>query len=339
MAQPDFAEGWMRMVLNAMPTPGWLAQSGAKTDVVLSSRVRIMRNLAGFRFVHTASQSDLQLIMARVLEAAEGSGLELEAFKSLTNAERDHLMGCRLLSPDFEWTLPGRALLVDRRRQLSVMVNEEDHIRVQALTPGLSVSEANDIADRVLSALGLRLEFAVSPTYGNLSASYINVGTGKRLSAMCHLIGLAQAKRLPSVIHALSAHRIVVRGLFGESSRAVGAFAQVSVIGGSASAFAGACDYLISEEIQARQEISAEKLLEKANQARNFALSSRSLTLADALRILAWVRWAASEDQPGFHLKTRDIDYALTLLEVRGGSQDAEGGKRRAEFVRSLMSG
>jgi protein arginine kinase len=219
------------------------------------------------------------------------------------------------------------------------MVNEEDHIRIQALTSGLSIARANEIAERVLAALSLRLEFAASPTYGNLSASYINVGTGKRLSAMCHLIGLAQAKRLPAIIHALSSHKIVVRGLFGESSRAVGAFAQISVLGGTTSEFSGACDYLISEETRARQEVPHAKLLEKANQARSFALSSRSLTLADALRILAWVRWASSEDQPGFHLKTRDIDYALTLLEVRGGSQDEQGGKNRADFIRTLMSG
>jgi protein arginine kinase len=275
--------------------------------------------------------------MAKVLNASETSGMGLEAFMSLTNAERDYLMGCRLVSPDFEWTLPGRALLVDQKRQLSVLVNEEDHVRIQALTPGLSVSEANQTAERVLAALSLKLNFAYSRKFGFLAASYINLGAGKRLSAMCHLIGLAQAKRLPAIIEALSAHKIVVRGLFGESSRAVGAFAQISVINGSTSEFAGACDYLISEEIKARAAVPLSKLLEKANQARQFALSSPALTLADALRILAWIRWAATEGNPGFHLNPRDIDSAITLLEVRGGSHDEEGGKRRADFVRSLI--
>jgi protein arginine kinase len=338
MSSPDFSEAWMRMVLNAMPSPGWLSASGVDTSIVLSSRVRIMRNLVGYRFVHASQLNDLQIIMRKVMDAAGNSGLDFEAFKSLTNAERDYLVGCRLVSPDFEWTLPGRALLVDKSRQLSVMVNEEDHIRIQALTPGLSISQAHELADRVLSALSLRLEFAYSPTYGNLSASYINVGSGKRLSAMCHLIGLAQARRLPAIIHALSSHKIVVRGLFGESSRAVGAFAQVSVIGSTTSEFAGACDYLVSEEKKAREAIPIAKVLEKANQAREYALSSRVLTLADALRIFAWIRWAASENQPGFHFKIRDIDSALTLLEVRGGSQDELGGKKRAEFVRNLMT-
>ncbi|HWD40073.1 MAG TPA: hypothetical protein VG944_14585 [Fimbriimonas sp.] len=331
-------ESWMRMVLKAMPTPAWLSADAPNGDVVLSSRVRIMRNLQGYRFVHLATEKELQQIMARVVEAAVDAALDLEAFKSLTNAERDYLLGCRLVSPDFEWTLPGRALLIDRTRSLCVMVNEEDHLRVQALTPGLSIPYANSVATRALAALEVRVPFAHSPAYGYLSASYINLGEGKRMSAMFHLIGLAQAKRLPSVIEALSARNITVRGLFGESSRAVGAFAQVSVISGVHEDFAGACDYLLQEERRARRTVSADKLLEKANQAREFALSSRLVSLADALRVLAWIRWAACAEQPGFHVKTRDIDAALTVLEIRGSRREEAAARQRAQFLRSIVS-
>lgn len=326
------------MVLNSMPLPGWLSSTGRDVDVVLSTRVRIMRNLTGFKFVHKAPQEELYTVMSKVLGAASASGLDLEAFKSLTNAERDYLLGCRLVSTDFEWTLAGRALLVDRLRQLSVMVNEEDHLRLQALTSGLSIADADGLAEQALSSIGLRLDFAHSPTYGYLSASYINVGAGKRLSAMCHLIGLAQARRLPAIIHALSSRRIVVRGLFGESSRAVGAFAQISVIGGTPGEFAGACDYLIQEEKKARRAVPVSKLLENANQAREFALASRAISLADALRILAWIRWASTEGHPGFNMKTRDIDSALTLLEVGGNDREESGAKKRAIFLRNLMN-
>lgn len=298
-----------------------------------------MRNLAGHRFVHRAPEDELQSVMNRVLEAAETCPLELETFKNLTNAERDYLVGCRLVSPDFEWALAGRALLIDRDRSVVVMVNEEDHVRVQALTAGLSFEQADHICGEAISAIGHRLEFAFSPKFGYLSASYINLGPGKRVSAMFHLIGLAQVKRLPAVITALTSRGISVRGLFGEASRAIGAYAQISVLSGNLQEFAGACDYLVREERKARQDVGWEKLIERANQARELALGSRSISLADALRVLAWIRWGATAQIPGFHLKPRAIDAALTDLEIRGTMKEEVAAKRRAETLRVAIEG
>jgi len=289
--------------------------------------------------VHLAGEEELQSIMDRVLEAAETCPIELETFKNLTNAERDYLVGCRLVSPDFEWAMPGRALLIDQARSVAVMVNEEDHVRVQALTAGLSFLQADHICGEAIAALAHRLEFAFSPKLGYLSASHINLGAGKRISAMFHLIGLARVKRLPAVISALTGRGISVRGLFGESSRAIGAYAQVSVLSGSLEEFSGACDYLVREERKARSDVGWDKLIERANQAREFALGSAAISLADALRVLAWIRWAASAEVPGFHLKPRDIDASLTGLEIRGTMQEEQAAKRRAETVQRAVTG
>jgi protein arginine kinase len=320
-----------------MPSPGWLSGDAPEGDVVLSSRVRIMRNLAGVRFVHRSDTAELLDVMQAILAATRHLDLELETFKALTNAERDYLVSCRLVSPDFEWTLPGRALLFDASRTLAVMINEEDHLRVQALTAGLSVLNAQRIAGDAICRLGAELEFAFSPDFGYLSASHINLGAGKRMSAMFHLIGLAQVRRLTAVIKALNEKGIVVRGLFGESSRAVGAFAQISVISRSHEEFAGACEYLLREERAARRTVGVERLQVKAAQAKEFAKASPVLSLADALRVLAWVRWAASSRLPGFELDVRQIDIALTNLEIRGTQQEDTHGRQRAEFVRSTL--
>lgn len=292
-----------------------------------------MRNVAGYRFVHKASERELQEIMALVLGSAESTNLEFEAFKGLTNVERDYLVGCRLVSPDFEWTLPGRALLVDRHRSLAIMINEEDHIRVQALTAGLSFRHAHRMAAEAVAAFGKRIDYAFSPSFGYLSASYTNLGPGRRVSSMFHLIGLAQMKRLPSVIAALSERGISVRGLFGETSRAVGAYAQVSILSGNPEELSGACDYLIREERRARNEVGIERLIAKANQAREFALGSRTVSLADALRVLAWIRWAATEQIAGFHLKPREVDAALADLEIRGTMKEEAAARRRADTL------
>ena len=154
---------------------------------------------------------------------------------------------------------------------------------------------------------------------------------------MFHLIGMAQARRLPAVMKALSAQGIAVRGLFGEASRAVGAFVQVSVLGGTREEFVGACEYLMREEREARRSIPLAQVEEKATQARDFAHSSRRLSLADALRILAWVRWASSTGIKGFEKGPRAVDSVLTTLEIRSSVLEDDADRDRADSLRVAL--
>ena len=328
-------DAWRRMVLTASPPPAWLAADAPSGDVVLSTRFRLARNLVGFRFVHAAPDAELRHTMELVLAAAREADLGFEVYKGLTHAERDHLVATRLVSADYEWTLPGRALLIDPDRTVSVMVNEEDHLRVQALVAGWSPGLAESAARRCLARLGGSLEFAFAPEWGYLTASPTNLGAGKRHSAMLHLIGLAGTERLPNIMVALGEEGIVVRGLFGEASRAVGAFAQVSATGGSVETFAGAVEYLVREERAARGAMGTGLLAERAEAARDYAVGSRKLGLGDALRVLGWLRWAAVEGEGPFG--PRDVDAALATLEIRGGLAEDEAARGRAGRLRRLV--
>jgi len=330
------AEAWKRMVLRAMPLPAWLSLDAPQADVVLSTRVRIMRNLRGHRFTHAASPHELVQISREILSVAEKLGLE--AFRQISNAEREYLVACRLASPHFEWTAPGRALLVNAERSLSLMIHEEDHLRLQAVTAGWSPGTANSLAKACLNALQDKLEFAFSPHFGYLSASPFNSGRGRRLSAMFHLIGLAQAKRLPSVLNALGERGIAARGLFGEASRAVGAYVQVSVIGGSRHDFTGACEYLLREERDSRHETGRAMLQDKALRVRDFAADAKSLSLSDALRVLAWIRWASLYGIAGFPATPRVADRLLTLFEPTIVRDPEKIGVERAELIRGVLS-
>ena len=336
---PDGTESWKKMVLQSMRKPAWLSEDAPHGDIVLSSRTRLMRNLRGHRFPNKADETELMQVMHSILGAAREAQPALEVFKGLTTAERDYLVGCRLVSPDFEWTLPGRAFLVDGDRSIGLMVNEEDHLRIQALSAGWSILNCEASAAACLDAMEARLAFAYSPDFGYLSASPFNCGFGRRQSAMFHLIGLAHQRRLPSVIKALAVKGIAVRGLFGEASRAIGAFAQISVIGGSQSEFMGACEYLISEERGARRTVGRDTLREKAAQAFDFVLGSPTVSLADALRVLAWSRWAASDGIEGFNLSPRDADATLATLELRTPSAGEASGRQRADALRSMLEG
>ncbi len=329
------AEAWKRMVLRSMPQPAWLSPDAPQADVVLSTRARIMRNLRGHRFTHLASDYELVQISKQIVTATEELGLE--AFTRISNAERDYLVACRLASPHLEWTKPGRALLLNPERSLSLMVHEEDHLRLQALTAGWSPATADALSKACLKALERQLEFAFSPHFGYLSASPYNAGRGRRLSSMFHLIGLAQAKRLPSVLKALGDRGIAVRGLFGEASRAVGAFVQVSVIGGAWHDFTGACEYLLKEERDVRQELGRALLEQKAITVHEFAMTARTLSLSDSLRVLGWVRWASLYGIPGFPPGPRAADYLLTTLELRSGGDTDRAGVERAGLLRTIL--
>lgn len=323
------------MVLRSTP-PAWLAKDAPHGDVALSSRARVMRNLRGHRFPHHAAPDELKQILDKVLASASKSG-EFEALKEISDSERDYLVGSRLSSPDFKWKAPGRALLLDPARACSVMVNEEDHLRLQAVTAGWSALSADGVAQQHLNALERNLQFARSDTFGYLAASPYNAGEGRRLSAMFHLIGLAQSKRLPSVLRALSARGLTARGLFGESSRAVGAFLQVSVTSSSRTEFIGACEYLIREERDARSEVGIALLEGRTAQALDFVNGSGLVSLSDALRVVAWFRWAATAGLKSFSHGPREVDYWLSTLELRGGGDDESAARQRGDFLRSCL--
>jgi protein arginine kinase len=227
--------------------------------------------------------------------------------------------------------------MLDSDRSTSVMVNEEDHIRLQALTAGWSLSDAEALVSTHLRSFSDRLDFAWSPAHGYLAAAPYNAGEGRRLSAMFHLVGLANAKRLPIVMRALASAGVVVRGLFGETSRAVGAFVQVSVTRGAREAFVGACDYLIKEEREARHELGIGHLDKAAAQVVDFAVASRALTLSEALRVIAWVRWAAVAEIPRVRVSPREVDSWLTTLELRGPMTDDRASADRAVFLRERL--
>ena len=304
---------------------------------MLSSRARYMRNVRGYPFPHACSEAQLASVQALLSGAARSSGIIFDAYRQMSAAERHYLIGTRLMSPEFDSGLPGRMLLLDESRTVSLMINEEDHLRLQSLTGGLSLWQADGIANDALASLGRSLEWAQSHRHGYLAASPFNSGQGRRLSVLLHLIGLAHAKRLPKVLQMLTVENLSARGLFGESSRAIGAFVQVSFTRGAQEAFTGAIDYLLDAERQARREIGLDAMLGQAATAAKFAETSSALTLADSLRVLAWARWASAEKAEGWPTSVREVDRLLSELELRASADEAKMAQHRARLLRQIL--
>ncbi len=328
-------ESWKKMVLRAMPTPAWLTEDAQDNDIVISSRYRIARNLSQFPFPHSCELVELKRIQNLIIQAAATQNLKLH--EKCSEAERDFLIGCRLIDPEFEIGKTGRALLLNGERSLSIMINEEDHLRIQGLTAGWSINQSKVIVKNINKILAQTLTYSNAEPWGFLTSSTSNSGKATRASALFHLIGLAHTKRIGQVLKAMNNMGIVTRGLFGEASRAVGAFFQVSVTTDELPIFVGASDYLIKEERMARMQLSQGEIWAKSLQAVKFAVGSREIDLADSLRVLAWVRWAAASGIQDFPFPHRQVDYWISTLEVRGSQDPQKANQDRANTLRQYF--
>jgi protein arginine kinase len=306
-------------------------------DVVLSSRARVMRNLRGFKFPHKCTTDELLEVMSLSVKACRKVLPKLEVHKGLTSREREKLVGQRLISPNFPWTLPGRAVMISPDERLSIMVNEEDHLRIQVLDSSLTIAEVSQLLYTFLGALESELPFAQDDHNGYLSSSVFNRGEGRRYSVMLHLIGLGNDPEIGKMLQDLVSEGIAVRGLYGEGSRPIGAFTQVSSTVVSLSAFQGTIDFLIDRERIARETIGESILVSKAEQAMLYLKSSPRITLPDAFRILGWLRWATTENLEPYNFTLAQLDSALSSLDLLSQDSEEYADGKRADRLRKML--
>lgn len=214
-------------------TPGrWLGGDAEEAELVLSSRVRLARNLERRAFTHGASNETLKEIRTEAETALAAcpslAGALTFDMEALEETERSLLAERRLISREMVKNHLHRSLVVRADEDLGVMVNEEDHLRLQSLEPGLAAEKAFERIMALDNELDERLCYAYSDELGYLTACPTNVGTGLRVSAMVHLPGLVHNKDIGQVLEGLRNIRLTVRGIYGEGSDIVGNFFQVS---------------------------------------------------------------------------------------------------------------
>ncbi len=290
----------------------WLRGEGNAVDVVLSSRVRLARNLAGFPFVGRTSRPQKQQILQLCRNAIMGpAGRELGGTGSVMMwvdlhdsppIERTLLVERHLISQQHargkqssgsgSGDEPRAAAVSLADERLSIMVNEEDHLRVQVMRSGLSLAEAWAAIDRVDDRLEAGLDYAYSPRYGYLTACPTNVGTGVRMSVMLHLPGLRISGNIEKIKRAAQDMSLAVRGFYGEGSEAVGDFYQLSN-----QTTLGKTEQVLLHELQ--QEI-VPRVIEYERAARKTLLAKRRAPLEDqvfrAVGVLSHARLLTTEE-------------------------------------------
>ena len=206
--------------------------TGPRDQIVMSSRVRLARNLKKHPFPSWAKKPD-RLRVLEVIQPAVETLPQLAphfgaAMDDLSALDKQILVERHLISREHAAKGSGSGLVVNQEESLCVMINEEDHLRMQALRPGLQIKACWQAIDALDSALETKLDFAFTPELGYLTACPTNLGTGIRVSAMLHLPGLVLAEEITRIINAANKLNFAVRGLYGEGTEALGNVFQVS---------------------------------------------------------------------------------------------------------------
>lgn len=297
----------------------WMRGDGPEDEIVISTRVRLARNLAGFPFPMLATDRHLEQVTERVSAALDSEAIralgrfELLPMRNMPDLDRHVLMEKHLISPDLV-DHPRRGAVVLRDDEtVSIMVGEEDHLRIQCLFPGLQLKPAWDLASRVDDALETTLDWAYDEKRGYLTACPTNVGTGMRASVMMHLPALVMTDQIRRILDAVSHVGLAVRGIYGEGTEAVGNLFQVSnqiTLGQS------------EEEIIHNLQGVARQLIEHEGRARQMLMSQRRDELEDRVwRSYGVLRHARRIDSKETMQRLSDVRLGIDLGVITGVSK------------------
>ncbi|HLX64038.1 MAG TPA: protein arginine kinase [Planctomycetota bacterium] len=213
--------------------PGeWMRGNGPEAEIVISSRVRLARNVRGFHFITRMEEAERAACEAHIHKQIDEAGIAQPgsyfSLLDLDAMERKLLVERHLISKEHEDASHPRGVAVSSDESVSVMVNEEDHIRLQVLQSGFQLQDAWKLCSKIDDELEARLDYSFSPQLGYLTACPTNVGTGIRVSVMLHLPALVLTRHIEKVFQAVSKINLAVRGLYGEGTEASGHFYQIS---------------------------------------------------------------------------------------------------------------
>ena len=210
----------------------WMTGGSADNSIVLTSRIRLARNLSHFAFPGWAKKEQRKEVMALLQPAVEGLACMKDGFskelEALDSVSKQVMVERHLISREHAARSQGSAAVIERRQSVAIMINEEDHLRMQSIRPGLDLQEAYRLISELDDELANEVEYAFDARLGYLTTCPTNLGTGMRASAMLHLPGLVISDQIGQVLQAVNKIGLAVRGIFGEGSESLGHLFQIS---------------------------------------------------------------------------------------------------------------
>jgi len=210
----------------------WLSGKGPESGIVFSSRIRLARNISGFVFPARSTDTQRQEILNKIKDIYPHiTGLQKSNFidmQSLSDVDKQFLLERHLISQEHLSVYAGKGLIVSKDEEIAIMINEEDHLRMQVITSGFDLKKCWNILNNIDNDLDKKIAFSFLPDLGYLTACPTNVGTALRASCMLHLPALIFTKKINKILELLARISFTTRGLFGEGTQAIGNFFQIS---------------------------------------------------------------------------------------------------------------
>jgi len=336
----------------------WLRGSGPEADIVISSRIRLARNLADFPFISRATRGDRvqieKVLRAAIFSSDTAKELLYIDVDGLEGIDRQFLVERQLISREHAESQGARAVAIHPRETFSLMINEEDHLRVQVMQSGLALDAAWEQINRLDSFLEERVTYAFHDRLGYLTACPTNVGTGMRVSVMLHLPALVLTRQIDKVFRSLQKISLAVRGLYGEGSQAMGDFYQISnqiTLGRSevelVRQVGEIVPVIIDYERQARQFLvkeSHENLHDRVSRAYGILRNAQTISSEETMHLLSSVRMGVNLGLiPDLEIPTVNELFIQTqpahLQKLTGASLDtADRNIERARYLRRQLN-
>jgi protein arginine kinase len=318
-------------------------RKGPHDRIVMSSRVRLARNVKDASFPGWAKKPEririLELILPAVEALPEMKGAFSGSMDSLSALDKQMLVERHLISREHAAKSAGSGLVLNRDETFCFMINEEDHLRMQTLRPGLQLRQAWSALDQADSALERKLDYAFSPELGYLTACPTNLGTGIRVSAMLHLPGLVLAEQINPIIQSVNKLGLAVRGLYGEGTEALGNVFQVSnqmTLGESEGAIVERLEKVLSQIIDHEENARGTLLEKKAKTVYNhigraygILANAHSISSKETMNLLSLMRLGM--DVGLFPAVDRSLVDELFILTQPAHLQKQQAGKLSAE--------
>ncbi len=332
----------------------WYCDSGFQDDIVLSTRVRLARNLKGIPFPNQMSAEDGEKVISTVADALSKLNYKFNLIRlsEISGIERQRLLEEHFISPQMLKNTEHKAVFLSEDEAVAIMINEEDHIRLQCIYAGLESDKAYDLISKIDDFLGETVQYAFHRKYGHLTACPTNVGTGMRLSFMLHLPALSMARMADNLFAAVGKLGVTVRGMYGEGTKSSGNVFQISnqtTLGKSETELAqnltDVVNQIITKERELRRRIAKDKGItveDKIMRSYGIMKYAKKISTEELTGLLSNVRFGVSlgiiDNITSNQLnEIMVVSRAAHIMET-GAGNSFERDVKRAEVIKTILN-
>ena len=323
----------------------WYLQSGKDSDVIISSRVRLSRNIEGIPFVQKCKDEELKTVYDKLENVVPslGYGLKFISLKDLDDINKEILVEKRLISPEFAKSKnPFSAIIINDEENICITINEEDHIKLQVFSSGVELENLMNLAIEIDQKLETLVPYSFNKKYGYLTACPTNVGTGLKISILAHLPGLTVTGNVRKVLNAVNNLGMSVRGLYGEGSKVEGDFYQIAnnqTLGVTEKEITKNLK-LISQKVIEQERLARKYLTKKGIEIedkiyRDFGVltNAKKLSKEEANELLSSVKLGTDL---GIIEELNDLKVAKLMLETKPASIQKRVGKKLSVYEQDI---